>query len=386
MRTLIVHHGHQDSVLGRLTSTLQSLDDFAEPTLTSADEVEEQCPQTDAELMIVLLPHVDPEQGLEVIARLREINSGNLLAVGHVTDPKLILRSLQIGADLFVDQAELETALEAAISRLRIKQGVKAPTGRLLALLSVSGGCGSSTLAVNIAAVLAKEHGKSSLIDLNSSMGDLGVLLDLKPQHTLADVCRNETRVDRAMLEKMLLRHAAGIHLLAAPPQFEDVRVLTARGIGKALSIARRLFPVVVVDLEDCFHDDQVVVLQQATGILLVCRLDFTSLRNTRRILDHLHGLDVPRKRIKVVINQFGRPNELPVDEAEGALGERLNSFVPYDPRVINAANNSGVPAVLKDPSHKLAQSIIQLAKIDFEERNGASGFFPRIRQLLANH
>src|SRR5205814_8955490 len=111
-----------------------------------------------------------------------------------------------------------------------------------------------------------------------------------------------------------------GVHLLGAPQTFGDTRVVGAHGVTQALAMARKTFPIVVVDLEDCFHEEQLVTLRQATGILLVARLDFTSLRNARRILEHLQELDIPRYQVKVVINRAGQPNELPLAEAEEAL------------------------------------------------------------------
>ena len=63
--------------------------------------------------------------------------------------------------------------------------------GRMIAVLAPSGGSGSSTLAVNVATVLAKEHKSAALIDLKLQAGDLAALLDLKPTYTLADLCQN---------------------------------------------------------------------------------------------------------------------------------------------------------------------------------------------------
>jgi len=100
-----------------------------------------------------------------------------------------------------------------------------------------------------------------------------------------------------------------------------------------------------------------------------VARLDFTSLRHARRILEHLADLEIPRKRVRFVINRYGQPNELPVGEAEQALGEKLVHFVPDDPKTINGANNAGIPAVLKTPGAKVSQSLVQLAKAAVERR-----------------
>jgi pilus assembly protein CpaE len=166
------------------------------------------------------------------------------------------------------------------------------------------------------------------------------------------------------MFEKMLARHASGVHLLAAPQVFGNVRLVTPQGVHQAVTMARKLFPYVLVDLEDCFHEEQIVTLRQATCILLVFRLDFTSLRNTRRILEHLRDLDIPRNRVRLVINRHGIPYELPLAEAETALGEKLVRFIPDDPKTLNRSNNAGIPVVLNNPTAKVSRSIMELARM----------------------
>jgi pilus assembly protein CpaE len=374
MRALVVSPSPQDAVAVALQKLLQPASGWQDLALASFANATAVCAQAAPELVFVLVSS-EPERGRELIQRLRASHAGHLLAVGHANDAKLILRTMQVGADLFLDEDDLEAELQAGLARLRFKQEGGSPAGRLVAVLSASGGCGGSTLAVNLAAALARDFQKCCLIDLNPGRGDQAALLDLKPQYTLADVCVNEARLDQAMFDKLLTRHSCGIALLASPSRVSDAKAVTASGVGRALSLARKAFPQVVVDLEDYFHDEQVVVLHEASGVLLVCRLDFTSLRHARRALDYLGKIGVARQRVKVVINGRGQPNELPVDDAEDALGEKLTHFVPYDARGINAANNTGIPSVLRDPTAKVSQAVVALAKTDFEKPSVAPGF-----------
>ena len=57
--------------------------------------------------------------------------------------------------------------------------------------------------------------------------------------------------------------------------------------------MARVRFPYVVADLDNAFGAEQVEALWQSDVILLVLRLDYTSVRNTRRVLDNLAELGV---------------------------------------------------------------------------------------------
>jgi pilus assembly protein CpaE len=375
MRTLIVAASPHESAVRKLDTALRALGEGEESIVASYQNAESYSQQSQPEVVFACLGS-NPRLNMELLPELRSIVSGSLLAVGQASDPKMILRTLQLGADLFLDEEDLESELEMGLSRVRGKSASGSGVGDLLAFLSASGGCGASTLAVNLASSLPREKSECLLVDLNSDRGDLAALLALKPQYTLVDACAHENRLDQAMFTKMISRHPSGIGLLAAPLHFTDARAVTPRGVAQAIALARKLFPTVIVDLEDCFHEEQTVVLQQATRILLVCRLDFTSLRNTRRILDALGNLAIPRDRVKVVANHHGQPNELPVAEAETALEEKIFCFIPSDPKAVNLANNLGLPVVLKEPASKVAQAILHFEKSLLEkERKPASLF-----------
>jgi len=319
--------------------------------------------------MLVVVLSSDPTGGLEALRKVRCLTSGYILAVGQASDAGLIMRALQEGADHYLNEADLERGLEAVLSRWLSRSEGARPAGPVIAILAASGGSGASTLAVNVAATLAKDHGKCALLDLKAGKGDLAALLDLKPAFHLADLCQKVARLDQAMFEKALCRHSSGVHLLASPHVFGDTRLVNTLGVSQALILARQLFPAVVVDLEDCFHEEQVMTLRQAGSILLVSRLDFTSMRNVRRILDHLTEIGVDRGAVRLVVNRYGQPNELPAEEAEAALGGKLAYYLPDDPKTVNGANNAGIPAVLKAPSAKISRAIAQLARDVLQQR-----------------
>jgi pilus assembly protein CpaE len=318
--------------------------------------------QTRPEIAFVCLSP-DPEKAMAAIAQLRHLASP-LLAIGSARDPQLILRTLRTGATDFVEEADLASELEAALRRLRSDQGTMKELARTIVVLAPSGGSGSSTLAANIATVLAKAHAKTLLVDLKLHAGDLAALLDLRPPHTLADLCRQAALMDRVMFERSLVSHASGVHLLAPPRTLADVSQVTAEAIGKVLALGRSLFPYVVVDLDHSFREEQDQVLRLANVVLLVLRLDFASLRNAQRTLDYLTGhLGLARDKVQLVANRYGQAREVPAAKAEEALGAKIRHYVPDEPKTVNWANNNGVPMVLGSPSAKVSRSVVKLAQ-----------------------
>jgi pilus assembly protein CpaE len=316
------------------------------------------------DLIVVGLP-ADHDASLKVIDWLEKVprtNGERVIAIGRAADHRLVLRALRGAVDDYLDESDLDVELVAALDRWRSSQVGQGETGKLIAVLAPSGGSGTSTLAVNLATVLAKQHKTVSLIDLNLEAGDLATLLDLKPTYTIVDLCHNIARMDRTLFERSLTPHASGVRLLAAPSHYDDIAQVTPEGVHQAIALARSSFPYVVVDVDHSFRPEQIIVLREADVILVVLRLDFASLRNARRTIEQVERLGIQRDRIRLVVNRYGQPKEVPYSKAEEALGMKIFHYVPDDPRSINRANNNGVPVVLEAPRAAVSRSVTKLA------------------------
>ena len=329
--------------------------------LVTMDLATERLARARADLVVVVLSPA-PERALAVVGQLHLLLHVPLLAVGPAGNSRLVLQTLRAGAADYIDECDIEGELRNVLGRLQSDLPARAEPARTIAVLAPSGGSGSSTLAVNIATVLARQHQSALLMDLKLRAGDLAALLDLKPTHTLADLCQNVSRLDRIMLERSLVRHGSGIHLLAPPRIFSEAALVTPEGVLQALNLARMLFPYVVIDLDRSYGPEQVQALRLADVVLVVLRLDFTCLRNTHGTLEYLEQLGINKERVSLVVNRHGQAKEIPAAKAEEALGLKIAHYIPEDPTTVNRANNNGVPIVLESPSAKVSRSLTNLA------------------------
>lgn len=311
---------------------------------------------------IALLIDPDADRGLAALREMRELISAPILVIGPAADPKLILQCLREGAFDYLDQDELHTELALRVARILKDFRPHDSHGRLISVVGAGGGCGASTLAINIATALAASYKTCALFDLNLYSGDLSSLLDIEPKHSIADFCRNLDRVDQTMFRQCLSLHESGVHLMAAPRAFSDARDVTPQGVRKALSMAKGNFPYTIVDVECPHNERHAQGLYQADLVLLVLRLDFSALRRTTRVLEYLNGLGVDRDKIELVAGRYRRPRELPVGEVEKVLKMKIRHFVPEDPHYVNESNNRGMPVVLQRPKAKSARSMLDLA------------------------
>lgn len=332
--------------------------DVAVATLEGIASVASKPPAAKESKYIVLIALApDPDAALTVVRELRRRAFVRILAVGPTTDTKLVLRAMREGASEYLDQSELQVELPEALQRLEA-----GTSGRIIGVLAPGGGGGASTIAANVATVLAQKYHRCALIDLKLEAGDLAPLLDLKPKHTLTDVCQNLDRLDYSLLQSCLSQCDSGVQLLAAPARIADVPGVTPEAIDLILSLICRHFPIVILDLDHTFRAEQRQALLRVDLILLVLRLDFISLRNTRITLSFLQEIGVPVQKVRIVANRVGEPNQLTVAQVEESLGAKIVKVIPDDQKTVNRANNNGIPVVLQAPTAKVSRSLMDLA------------------------
>ncbi|MEK6239326.1 MAG: hypothetical protein N2C14_31800, partial [Planctomycetales bacterium] len=203
--------------------------------------------------IVILSP--DAKQALQTLTEMNRAGNGKQFFAVGPPDAQLILKTIKLAK--YIDETNLESALTAAFV------GAGGKLGKLIAVLAPSGGSGSSVIAANLATALAASHKTTSLIDLKLAAGVCDALLNIKPTHTIADLCRMD-HIDPENFEGIQMKHSSGVFLLCPPHGFDDVHHVTRPGIRQILTMARSTHPYVVVDLDRTYGEEQVEVLYQA--------------------------------------------------------------------------------------------------------------------------
>jgi len=94
----------------------------------------------------------------------------------------------------------------------RLRELVEARTNqksRIIAITSGKGGVGKTNVAVNLAIALSKDNNRVALVDADTNLANIDLLLGIRPQRTLADVILNGTKLEDVMIE-----HRSGISVV----------------------------------------------------------------------------------------------------------------------------------------------------------------------------
>ena len=236
--------------------------------------------------------------------------------------------------------------------------------GRVVTVFSTKGGAGKTVVATNLAIALARRaDGPVVVVDADLQFGDVAVMLQMTPEHTIVDAVSAGGGLDHPMLQGLLTRHESGIFVLAAPPEPAFADQVTPRDVVELVSALREMFAYVVVDTPSAFNDVVLALIEESDDVVMVGALDIPSIKNVKLGLQTLRLLNVPASKVRFVLNRANSKVRLDVAEVEKALQVKADAFIPSDvivPRTVNR----GVPAVIDAPKSEVAKSFERLAEL----------------------
>ncbi|MHB8528635.1 MAG: AAA family ATPase [Caulobacteraceae bacterium] len=226
------------------------------------------------------------------------------------------------------------------------------------------GGCGATTIAVEIAATLARRFGKrqrSALVDLNLSGGAAAAYLGVAANMNLAEASLDPERIDPALLDAFSVKIPGGPDLLAQPRDPRAFSRIAPMAGCKILEAACQVYDWIVVDLPRHHQPWTLDVLSGADEILVISELTVPALLAARDLASEIEA-DLPTAvRPKIVLNRlasrmFGPAPSL--GEAEKALQRKAEAAIASDWEAAAACANLGGAIGSHQPRSKIVRDI----------------------------
>lgn len=307
----------------------------------------------------------ESEQAIKFIKRLTsESPKMAIISAANNLSPELLLQSLRAGAREFlqhpISAQELRTVLDRVAEFCAGQVEAPKKKGRMIAVFSSKGGCGTSFIATNLAAVSAA---RTVLVDLNLQAGDLPLFLGVNPKYSFADMAENRARLDDALITSFVTPYSTNLSLLAAPKEADSADEIEPEHVFEVLQRLRESYDYVVLDPQHTFDSITLAALDQSDEILLVLTLDIPAIRSTQRALEIFDRLGYPRQKVRIVVNRWSKLIDLDLRQVEKFLGEPVIGYVPSDYQTAVTSINLGQPLVQSDPSSKIALEIKRIAR-----------------------
>lgn len=335
--------------------------------------------QPDLILMDVAMPKLD---GYAATQQIRAAEpAGRRVPIIMLTaeaDVGERVKGLRAGADDDIVKPFHPLELMARIKALLARGGgLAAPAtsgetttlGQLCLFYGAKGGVGTTTIAINTAIALTREHRRRvGLVDANLQFGDMRVFLDLGLDTASIVNAVSEPDLDMDLLRKLMVRHHSGIDLLLAPPSPEAADIVMERqrsepsSISNLLALSRRLFDYTLVDMVKTIDDFNLQLFDEADVIFVVMTADLSCLKNVRLVLETMDHLGYEKGKLQLVLNRSNAYTGINVRNAESALNRKVDYEIINEYRAAISALNSGEPFMSSRPDAPLGQSVADFA------------------------
>ncbi len=209
-------------------------------------------------LLDVMMPDVD---GYEVCKELRSdptFHRVPILFLTALAAPDDRIKGYIQGGDDFItkghmDYRELGVRIKAALDRAeRLEASTQgAGSGKVIGLLSLRGGVGVTSVALNLARyVTTTSERPVMLIDLAFPVGSLALWSGLSgPRHIVTLLSRSPSEIDISLIGNYSLQNVYGSYFIPGPASIADLSGIRLQALDQVLNVLRQEGYTVILDL-----------------------------------------------------------------------------------------------------------------------------------------
>jgi CheY-like chemotaxis protein len=325
--------------------------------------------QPDLIILDVMMPDMD---GFEVCRRLRSDPVTQAISIIMFTAKAQVddkVTGFEAGADDYLTKpthpAVLASRVEALLARSPARAQARDEEGDVIAFLAAKGGVGTSTLAVNVAAVLAQRQ-DTVLVDFRPGRGSIGLELGFSRSTGLANlVSKQPDELDARTIEAELVAHSSGLKLLLSSARPTEAQLRMEPDVAE--TIVERLASLVrtvVLDLGTGLTSLNRRLVKLADQTVMVVEPQRTALLMTRDLIQEMGELGLEHDRASVVLVNRAQSNlQIAWQDAEQLVDHEILAIISSAPELAFQAAEAGFPMILYQPNSIAANQLSRLAE-----------------------
>jgi flagellar biosynthesis protein FlhG len=253
-----------------------------------------------------------------------------------------------------------------AIGAVRAELSRAASTLRTIAVTSGKGGVGKTTVAVNLAATLARQGRRVLLFDADLGMANVHIFAGINPTATLLDVVDGRMRLDQ-----VLQQGPAGIQVICGASgiaRLADLNGAVLEALGRELLRIAAGFDVLIIDTGAGISASVTHFLAIVQETVVVAAPSLAATLDAYGVVKAVHENRL-RTHLHVLINQAEDEQQAArvLERITGCASRFLQrslatiGSLPRDP-AFEQANHSRRPLVLSHPESPSAQRLAEIA------------------------
>jgi len=328
----------------------------------------------DLVLLDVMLPDMS---GVEVCTQLRKkpetINLPVIIlsAMSQVPDK---IKGLEAGADEYITKpvtpGELVARVKALLARYeQVHRPLPKQTGKVLGFIGAKGGVGTTTVALNIAAALAKQQKKVVAAEIRSSYGTFANQLNLTQPLGLPKLLTLDPgKISERDVSSLLINLPSGIGILVGPQGISEYRSIEPQQLENIISIFTAMVDDVILDLPCHPSAANMTALRRCDFVVFVIEPETAALASGIIALELMKSWGVYRNRVGVVVvNRAPLAIPTKLDQLKSALGYEVLGVIPVAAEAMITSQRVGVPVFLNQPGSDVSKAFGEITKKIYE-------------------
>ncbi len=288
-----------------------------------------------------------------------------VVLAGPINDVELYREAIRRGVSDYLVVPLSPINFIAALAELFRPKGAQR-AGRCVAFIPAKGGCGSSTLAHNVAWLTGERLSMPAiLVDADLPFGTAALNFNQDPINGLAEVLFSQEKADSNILERSLSKITDSLSLLSASSSIERMLDPSPSAFDDVIDILRLTTPMTIIDLPHQWPSWIQRIAATCDDLVIVAEPELASLRSAKQIIDHATRMRSHDRPVALVINKVGVPKrpEIPVEEFLKPFPSCTSFVMPFDSFLFGTAANNGQMIFEAGVSAPIEKTLLDLAR-----------------------
>jgi Flp pilus assembly CpaE family ATPase len=324
----------------------------------------EQAPEA---IAVIDIDH-NPAGMLKELDKVTPLYPGTYFAVvSSTSSQELILEAMNAGVRHFMRKKSIEEDLDRVLERLLSDDVRKAyAAGSVISVFSAGGGCGATTVVLNLANELRLAAAKSVLvIDLDNYYGAVSSYLGLNGSYCLTDVLTREGPIDKNLVVSSAANYMKDFHVLTSPAGKEQLLSgkIEYPKLLDFLEACRQAYKYTVIDAPRPSEDVARLLATISRVILIVFQQTVKDIKIAKSMIVSLTKLGARPEKIVPLTNKFRRFGPVvTLEAAKSAIGLDHLHRIRNDFRRAVDCINRGEPLAKSAPRSGIRRDFQKLA------------------------
>ena len=239
---------------------------------------------------------------------------------------ELALQAMKAGVRHYLEKKTIATELTHELQQL-IHGGAEreAISGSVISIFSAGGGCGATTVAINLANELRLLSSKPVLlIDLDSCYGTVSTYLGIKSEFGIFDVLARKGLIDGHLIQSSAYPYMNNYHVLPSPASTQSANrmLLQFENLPRVLEACREVYQYTVIDAPRMSESDVTKLAGLSDILLIVFQLTVKDVNFARSMVLSLTKTGISNNKIMSIVNRYKKRSPLVrLEDGRKALG-----------------------------------------------------------------